>query len=75
MVIQRLEMCVALVKIAMEFVIVVAEAIGVVIQQNTSSSSHLPIHHSSGPVPFVGQQGFLELVHTREILYSLRERW
>lgn len=34
MVLQRLEICVELVKLAIEFVMVVAEAVGIVIQEN-----------------------------------------
>ncbi|PON78916.1 hypothetical protein PanWU01x14_014170 [Parasponia andersonii] len=59
MVIQRLEMCIEMVKMAIEFVIVVAEAVGVVIQQNSSSSPQ-PLRstnsalQSSAYLPFIG---------------------
>ncbi|MFQ6630230.1 hypothetical protein Gotur_006621, partial [Gossypium turneri] len=36
MVLQRLEICVELMKLAVEFVVVVAEAVGIVIHQNHS---------------------------------------
>ncbi|XP_048337162.1 uncharacterized protein LOC107411246 [Ziziphus jujuba] len=53
MVIQRIEMCVELLKMAIEFVIVVAEAVGIVIHQNMSPafirSSAYPT-----PLPFIG---------------------
>ncbi|KDP38247.1 hypothetical protein JCGZ_04890 [Jatropha curcas] len=55
MVIQRLEMCMELMKLALDFVFVVAEAIGIVIQQSTSTHSQsLPNHHFAPAVPFVG---------------------
>ncbi|KAI5577131.1 hypothetical protein POPTR_009G107050v4 [Populus trichocarpa] len=53
MVIQRLEMCIALVKLAMEFIMAVVEAIGIVIQQN-GTAAPLANHHYIAPVPFVG---------------------
>lgn len=54
MVIQRWEMCMELLKLAIEFVIVVAEAVETVLQQNfpaplTSSSVYTTNH-----LPFVG---------------------
>ncbi|XP_057992920.1 uncharacterized protein LOC110634991 [Hevea brasiliensis] len=52
MMIQRLEMCIQFIRLALEFVIIVAEAVGFVIEQNTShqlSSQHFP-----APAPFVG---------------------
>lgn len=53
MVIQRLEMCIALVKLAMEFFMAVVEAIGMVIQRN-GTAAPLANHHYIAPVPFVG---------------------
>lgn len=56
MVIQRLEMCMELLKMAIEFVIVVAEAVGMVIQENmspNSSAQRFRSHHIPS-VPFVG---------------------
>lgn len=46
-------MCIALVKLAMEFIMAVVEAIGIVIQQNGTAAS-LANHHYIAPVPFVG---------------------
>ncbi|XP_010548035.1 PREDICTED: uncharacterized protein LOC104819589 [Tarenaya hassleriana] len=48
MVIKRIEFCIELLKIAMEFVVVVAEAIGIVLQQHISN---LP--PPSPPPPFL----------------------
>ncbi|KAG8634864.1 uncharacterized protein LOC122722193 [Manihot esculenta] len=53
MVIQRFEMCIQLLRLAMEFIIAVAEAIGIVIEQNTSHH-RLPSHPYAASVPFVG---------------------
>ncbi|XP_065856875.1 uncharacterized protein [Euphorbia lathyris] len=53
MMIQRVEMCISLVKLAFEFVVVVAEAVGTVIHEN-SSNSHHSIHEYSPFIPFVG---------------------
>ncbi|KAM5549115.1 hypothetical protein ABKV19_000507 [Rosa sericea] len=54
MVILRLDMCVELLKLAIEFVIVVAEAVEIALQQNfppnlTSTSAYTSTH-----LPFVG---------------------
>ncbi|KAM6541696.1 hypothetical protein CsatB_006143 [Cannabis sativa] len=57
MVIQRLEMCIEMVKMAIDFVIVVAEAVEIVIHQNSSpssSSSRNSALQSTAHVPFVG---------------------
>ncbi|KAJ6985410.1 hypothetical protein NC653_023385 [Populus alba x Populus x berolinensis] len=48
MVIQRLEMCIALVKLAMEFFMAVVEAIGIVIQRN-GTAAPLANHHYIAP--------------------------
>ncbi|KAF9675943.1 hypothetical protein SADUNF_Sadunf09G0086600 [Salix dunnii] len=53
MVIQRLEMCIVLVKLAMEFIMAVAEAIGIFIQQN-GTAAPLANRLYTAPVPFVG---------------------
>lgn len=51
MVIQRLEICIELVKLAIKFVFVVAEAVGIFIQQNmspdlsTSFATAVPLPH------------------------------
>ncbi|KAB1993588.1 hypothetical protein ERO13_D13G035700v2 [Gossypium hirsutum] len=58
MVLQRLEMCVEMVKLVIKFVIVVAEAVGIVIHQNDSNRPvimSMPIRsHAAPSVPFVG---------------------
>ncbi|KAG5238858.1 hypothetical protein IMY05_009G0086000 [Salix suchowensis] len=53
MVIRRLEMCIVLVKLAMELIMAVAEAIGIFIQQN-GSAAPLANRLYTAPVPFVG---------------------
>ncbi|KAB2047366.1 hypothetical protein ERO13_A13G037400v2 [Gossypium hirsutum] len=58
MVLQRLEICVQMVKLVIEFVIVVAEAVGIVIHQNDSNRPVIMSMPSRSfaapPVPFVG---------------------
>ncbi|OMP01570.1 hypothetical protein COLO4_11728 [Corchorus olitorius] len=58
MVLQRLEICVELLKLAIDFVIVVAEAVGVVIQQSERTPPMIAAASgrsiSSTSVPFVG---------------------
>ncbi|KAJ6716679.1 hypothetical protein OIU74_009248 [Salix koriyanagi] len=53
MVIQRLEMCIVLVKLAMELIMAVAESIGIFIQQN-GTAAPLANRLYTAPVPFVG---------------------
>ncbi|GKV22724.1 hypothetical protein SLEP1_g32566 [Rubroshorea leprosula] len=53
MMLQRIEMCLELLKLAVKFVIVVAEAVGLVIQQN-STMSLLPGNQSLSALPYVG---------------------
>ncbi|XP_050365270.1 uncharacterized protein LOC126783782 [Argentina anserina] len=54
MVLQRLEMCVELVKLAIEFVIVVAEAVEVVLQQSFPPNLSTTSAYTSTHLPFVG---------------------
>lgn len=56
MVLQRLGICVELVKLAIEFVVVVADAVGIVIQQNDDRQvARTAVSQSFvDPVPFVG---------------------
>ncbi|KAF3435685.1 hypothetical protein FNV43_RR22776 [Rhamnella rubrinervis] len=56
MVIQRLEVCLELLKMAIEFVIVVAEAVGIVFQHNVSPPQLLRSSaYATAPVlPFIG---------------------
>ncbi|MBA0843028.1 hypothetical protein Goarm_000248, partial [Gossypium armourianum] len=52
MVLQRLEMCVEMVKLVIKFVIVVAEAVGIVIHQNDSNRPvimSMPIRSHAAP--------------------------
>ncbi|MBA0682990.1 hypothetical protein Goari_024671, partial [Gossypium aridum] len=53
MVLQRLEMCVELMKLAVEFVVVVAEAVGIVIHQNHSPPVMTASRSFATPVPLV----------------------
>ncbi|OAY29431.1 hypothetical protein MANES_15G144200v8 [Manihot esculenta] len=53
MMFQRLEMCIQLIRLALEFVFIVAEAIGIVIEQD-SSHRYIPTQTFAVPVPFVG---------------------
>ncbi|XP_019057403.1 PREDICTED: uncharacterized protein LOC109116438 [Tarenaya hassleriana] len=50
MMIKRIELCIEILKIAMEFVVVVAEAIGTVLHQHLP---HLPPPPSPPPPPFL----------------------
>ncbi|KAL4615533.1 hypothetical protein ACB092_07G132600 [Castanea dentata] len=52
MLFQRLEMCIELIRLSVRFVIVVAEAVGVVIQQNGPPPLAYPGYGTS--TPFVG---------------------
>lgn len=54
MLLQRLEICVELLKLAIEFVMVVAEAVGVVIHQNDGAPALTGSRSLGTPVPFVG---------------------
>ncbi|XVE49141.1 hypothetical protein DITRI_Ditri01bG0058500 [Diplodiscus trichospermus] len=57
MVLQRLGICVELVKLAIEFVMVVAEAVGIVIHQNDGRPVVMTMasrSYASTSVPFVG---------------------
>ncbi|MBA0799196.1 hypothetical protein Gohar_009726 [Gossypium harknessii] len=54
MVLQRLEICVELMKLAVEFVVVVAEAVGIVIHQNHSPPVMTASRPFATPVPLVG---------------------
>ncbi|KAK4340275.1 hypothetical protein RND71_041737 [Anisodus tanguticus] len=48
MVIQRLEMCIGMVKLFIEFVVVFVEAVGTVISQNDSDRDHV------STLPYIG---------------------
>ncbi|KAM3695151.1 uncharacterized protein LOC142643705 [Castanea sativa] len=52
MLFQRLEMCIELIRLSVRFVIVVAEAVGVVIQQNGPPPLTFPGYGTS--TPFAG---------------------
>uniref|UniRef100_A0A1S8ACW1 Uncharacterized protein n=1 Tax=Citrus limon TaxID=2708 RepID=A0A1S8ACW1_CITLI len=54
MMIQRLEMCIELVKLAIEFVLVVAEAVGAVIHRNESPENISTTTFVIAPAPLVG---------------------
>ncbi|GMN37526.1 hypothetical protein TIFTF001_006891 [Ficus carica] len=54
MVIQRLEMCREMVKMAIQFVMVVAEAVVVVMHQNPALPATNSALTAATPVPFVG---------------------
>lgn len=54
MVFQRLEMCIEMVKLAIEFVIVVAEAVGTAIHQNMSPANISTSSLVAAPVPLLG---------------------
>ncbi|ONH91449.1 hypothetical protein PRUPE_8G115400 [Prunus persica] len=53
MVIQRLEMCLELLKLALEFVLLVAQAVEIALQHNMSPFTSYSAY-SSVPVHFVG---------------------
>ncbi|KAK2665170.1 hypothetical protein Ddye_003744 [Dipteronia dyeriana] len=53
LIVQRLGMCIELVKMAIEFVVVVAEAVSVVIHQNVTPQE-LSNHSYAVAVPFIG---------------------
>ena len=52
MLFQRLEMCIELIRLSVRFVIIVAEAVGVVIQQNGPPQLIYPGYGTA--TPFVG---------------------
>nr|XP_009772747.1 PREDICTED: uncharacterized protein LOC104223091 [Nicotiana sylvestris] len=55
MAIQRLEICIEMVKMAIEFVTVFVEAVGTVIcKDNSSSSSSSTLESNILPIPYVG---------------------
>ncbi|KAG8497941.1 hypothetical protein CXB51_006654 [Gossypium anomalum] len=54
MVLQRLEICVELMKLAVDFVVVVAEAVGIVIHQNHSPPVMTASRSFATSVPLIG---------------------
>ncbi|XVF67640.1 hypothetical protein PTKIN_Ptkin10aG0137600 [Pterospermum kingtungense] len=65
MVLKRLEICLELVRLAIEFIVVVAEAVGIVIHQNDDRPVAITAVSRSfvGPVPFVGFGQFVILFY------------